>query len=75
MRLGEIGEFGLIARLKERVERPDGRVLAGIGDDAAVIGTAPDELLLLTTDVDPAQQGNHDGHGWLPHLAGVWQPL
>jgi len=66
MRLEEIGEFGLIARLRQRVERPDNRVLVGIGDDAAVIKTAPGELLLLTTDV--LVEGVHFDR----RIAGFW---
>jgi len=51
MKLKEIGEFGLIARLKDKVYRPDQRVIAGIGDDAAAVQVSGGQLLLLTTDV------------------------
>lgn len=51
MKLEQIGEFGLIARLKERVYRPDQQVVAGIGDDAAAVRVSLHNLLLLTTDV------------------------
>jgi thiamine-monophosphate kinase len=51
MKLGQIGEFGLIDRLKEKVFRPDQKVVTGIGDDAAAVRVSSQELLLLTTDV------------------------
>jgi len=51
MKLGQIGEFGLIDRLKERVFRPDQKVVTGIGDDAAAFRVSSRELLLVTTDV------------------------
>jgi len=51
MRLERIGEFGLIARLKDKVCRPNQRVVAGIGDDAAAVRVPSKGLLLLTADV------------------------
>ncbi|WP_179122964.1 thiamine-phosphate kinase [Ferroacidibacillus organovorans] len=48
MRLHEIGEFGLIARLKEIVWRTDARVMVGIGDDAAVV--TYERPVVMTTD-------------------------
>jgi len=51
MKLSDLGEFGLIARLAR--ETPAGeRVICGIGDDCAVIESGRPELsLLLTTDL------------------------
>lgn len=51
MKLGQIGEFGLIDRLKERVYRPNETVVVGLGDDAAAVRVSPNRLLLLTADV------------------------
>jgi thiamine-monophosphate kinase len=51
MKLSQIGEFGLIDRLKEKVFQDDHRVVVGIGDDAAAIRASSGELLLVTTDV------------------------
>ncbi len=50
MKIEEIGEFGLIDQLKELV--PAGKkVVAGIGDDAAVLsGWRPGKYLLIATD-------------------------
>lgn len=48
VRLHEIGEFGLIARLKEIVWRADPRVMVGIGDDAAVV--TYERPVVMTTD-------------------------
>ncbi|MCM8763059.1 MAG: thiamine-phosphate kinase [Candidatus Omnitrophica bacterium] len=49
MRLGIIGEFGLIEKIKHWV-RTDGSVIKGIGDDCAVIKYSKDEYLLFTCD-------------------------
>jgi thiamine-monophosphate kinase len=57
MRLGEIGEFGLIDRIArlvavtESVTSPDaGRVALGIGDDAALLEVPPERQLVATID-------------------------
>ncbi len=50
MRLGELGEFGLINRIAGRVARKDG-VTIGIGDDAAGIASTPGWLTLVTSDM------------------------
>lgn len=50
MRVAEMGEFGLIARLEQIVAASRSDVCVGIGDDAAVLDTGDDELLLATVD-------------------------
>lgn len=50
MRLAELGEFGLIARLKERLPLPSEDVIVGIDDDAAVLKCSTGHLTLLATD-------------------------
>jgi thiamine-monophosphate kinase len=47
--LAELGERGLIARLRHRLPPPGPDVLVGIGDDAAAVSWGG-ETLLLTTD-------------------------
>jgi thiamine-monophosphate kinase len=47
--VGELGEFGLIARLAARLPTGDG-VVVGIGDDTAALAPTPGQLLLVTTD-------------------------
>ena len=47
--LAELGERGLIARLRHRLPPPGPDVLIGIGDDAAAVSWGG-ETLLLTTD-------------------------
>jgi thiamine-monophosphate kinase len=54
--LGDVGEFGLIARLTGGLERGPG-VELGVGDDAAVLVPAPGRKLVVTTDV--VVQGHH----------------
>lgn len=49
--LTQLGEFGLIERMKRRTGRSRTPVLRGIGDDAAVIRLNHRQLLLLSTDV------------------------
>ena len=48
--LKAIGEFGLIERIS-RATRTGSRVIAGIGDDAAVLKYTRNKHLLLTTDM------------------------
>jgi thiamine-monophosphate kinase len=47
--IAEIGEFGLIARLTSGLPRPND-VIAGIGDDAAILDVGRDNLLVATCD-------------------------
>jgi len=49
-KINQVGEFGLIALIKKRAFSKDKRVIVNIGDDAAVIRTSPDRLLIFTTD-------------------------
>ena len=51
MKLSDLGEFGLIARIASQVGPTGSPVISGIGDDCAVVETAAqDRALLLTTD-------------------------
>jgi len=51
MQLREIGEFGLIDRIKNIVDASSAELIVGIGDDAAAFRTSTNLLTLLTTDV------------------------
>jgi len=51
LRLKDLGEFGLIQRIQEGCLVKPERVLLGIGDDAAVLDTGGDHLLLASTDM------------------------
>ncbi|MBE3573460.1 MAG: thiamine-phosphate kinase [Moorella humiferrea] len=51
LRLKDLGEFGLIQRIQEGCLVKPERVLQGIGDDAAVLHTGGDHLLLASTDM------------------------
>jgi thiamine-monophosphate kinase len=56
VRLADVGEFGLIARLtRDLATRPD--VALGVGDDAAALDLGSDHLLLATCDAQVA--GRH----------------
>jgi thiamine-monophosphate kinase len=48
--LSELGELGLIQRVRRRLPPPGPAVLVGLGDDTAVVAWPADRLLLLTTD-------------------------
>lgn len=50
MKLGELGEFGLISRIAANVADGAG-VVTGIGDDAAVTALSPGMQLLTSTDM------------------------
>ena len=51
MRLGDVGEFGLIARVEALARRVQGdRVALGIGDDAALLRPRAGEDWAVTTD-------------------------
>jgi len=51
MRIAEIGEFGLIERIASRLPKPGEGVVAGIGDDAAVLRASGDKYLLTSCDI------------------------
>ncbi|MDT8900024.1 thiamine-phosphate kinase [Anaeroselena agilis] len=51
MQLNEIGEFGLIDRIKEGALADPSDVVVGIGDDAAAYRPGPGLLQLITTDM------------------------
>jgi thiamine-monophosphate kinase len=55
--VAEIGEFGLIDRLKRRFGSGGSGVVLGIGDDTAVLQVTPGRVLLATTDA--AVEGVH----------------
>jgi thiamine-monophosphate kinase len=50
MELSQIGEFGLIERIKKLVGIQDKGVVVGIGDDSAILRLSPGRLLLCTSD-------------------------
>ncbi len=73
MRLAEIGEFGLIARLKAICGEPPAEVVVGIDDDAAAFRPRPDELVVVTTDA--LVEGVHFRWDYFtPHQLG-WRSL
>ena len=51
MNIGELGEFGLIDRIRAALPEPGPNVIVGIGDDVAVLKPAAESVLLATCDV------------------------
>ncbi len=51
MKLKEIGEFGLIDKIKNETLIDSRKVIRGIGDDAAVFSIGKGRVALLTTDI------------------------
>jgi thiamine-monophosphate kinase len=65
MKIKEIGgEFALIDLLAQITSRDHADLIVGVGDDAAVIRTAPEPApyLLMTTDI--LAEGSHFKRGW-----------
>ena len=68
----DIGEFGLIDRIRARKTEHDEDVVVGIGDDCAVIRRGP-VLEVLTTDC--LVEGSHYEDGWLSMEDVGWKAL
>jgi thiamine-monophosphate kinase len=51
MQLKDMGEFGLIGRIAERLPSVPGDVIAGVGDDVAVLRLTDSRYLLATCDI------------------------
>jgi thiamine-monophosphate kinase len=75
MRLSEIGEFGLIERLRKRLAQPDleAHGIVGIGDDAAVMPCLGEDLLLLTTDT--LVEDIHFRRNWMTPYQLGWKAM
>jgi thiamine-monophosphate kinase len=71
-KVSEIGEFGLIDRIRARRSSQDEDVVLGIGDDCAVLRRGP-VLEVLTTDC--LVEGSHYEHGWLSMVDIGWKAL
>ena len=73
MNLSDLGEFGLIARLRARwPSLPEG-VVVGPGDDAAVVRAGPGRLLLFT--VDAMVEDVHFRRRWMPPRDLGWKAM
>ncbi len=51
MKIEELGEFGLIERIRAALPEPGPSVLVGIGDDVAVLEASAERMWLATCDV------------------------
>lgn len=73
MNLRDLGEFGLIARLRQRWPAWPQSVVVGPGDDAAAIRPAADHLLLFT--VDAMVEDIHFRRRWMPPRDLGWKAM
>ncbi len=64
MDLSEIGEFGLIQRIRQIIGTETPPLIKGIGDDAAVIASQRGAAILVTTDA--MVEGRHFLRRWMP---------
>ncbi|SMC27692.1 thiamine-monophosphate kinase [Desulfacinum hydrothermale DSM 13146] len=64
--LGDVGEFGLIQRIRRLFPGTEPTVVHGIGDDVAVVRTDSDHLLLVTCDCQI------EGVHFLRHALNFW---
>lgn len=72
--LDDLGEVGIIQLIQESVpSQPVARLKKGIGDDCAVLETAEDRILLVTTDT--LVEGIHFTAATLPPEALGWKAL
>jgi thiamine-monophosphate kinase len=51
MKIDQVGEFGLIARIQAALPEPGPHVVVGIGDDVAVVEASAESVWLATCDV------------------------
>lgn len=61
--LSELGEFGFINRIKEKIELTDDSILKGIGDDAAVVDFGNKKTVITT---DTLTEGVHFDMSYTP---------
>jgi thiamine-monophosphate kinase len=66
----DIGEFGIIEKIRRRYPVTSDRVLSGIGDDAASLHLPPDQPILVTTDI-LIEDIHFTRNSTMPYLLGV----
>jgi thiamine-monophosphate kinase len=64
LEISQLGEFGLIDRIKAGFEPKNANSLVGIGDDAAVIDTGGEDCLVISTDM--LVEGIHFDLSYMP---------
>ncbi|HVP18801.1 MAG TPA: thiamine-phosphate kinase [Spirochaetia bacterium] len=64
MKIDQLGEFGLIERIRAALPEPGPKVVVGIGDDVAVVEASAESVWLATCDVQV--EGAHFIRGSIP---------
>jgi thiamine-monophosphate kinase len=73
MLLSEVGEFGLIERIRKICPGYGNRIILGIGDDAAIVESQSGRSLILTTDA--LVEGVHFDLRYVPLDSLGWKAL
>lgn len=73
MRLSQLGEFGMINRIHQIVDKPSGRILLGLGDDSAIIQPRMGWEILVTTDA--LVENVHFDFSYTPFSSLGWKAL
>ncbi len=71
--ISDIGEFGLIDRIRKARAPGGGKVLLGIGDDAAALRLSPGHVALATTDT--MVEGTHFDLGYATYGDLGWKAM
>jgi len=74
MRLTDVGEFALIEGIRRLMRgNYDPQIIAGIGDDCAILRPLPDQDLIITTDT--LVEGIHFHPDWMNYYQIGWRAL
>src|SRR5512135_352180 len=71
MKLSDLGEFGLISRIRKLSRQAHSSLVVGIGDDAAALEHPASHLLLATTDL--LIEGVHFDLSWTDYYSLGWK--
>ena len=70
VQIKDIGEFGLLGRIRKRYAGISDSILCGVGDDSASLRLPPDQPMLVTTDI-LVEDVHFTRSSTIPYLLGV----